>query len=273
MIKTDKPEQKGTWINMINPTQEEIELVTKATGIEFNFIKDVLDDDERPRIETEDNQILVIINVPIIQNATVIYETIPLGIIITEDHFVTVCLQEVDVLKGFVNGKVRGMATPKKTRFLFQILYKSASQYLTLLREIEKKTNEIELGLHKSMKNKELIRLLNLQKSLVYFTTSLKSNEQVMDKLLRTKVLEVYEEDQDLLEDVIIENKQALEMAETYSNILSSMMTSFASIISNNLNIVMKFLASITIILALPTMLASFFGMNVKIPLQTADHG
>lgn len=273
IIKTDKPEQKGTWINMINPTQEEIELVTKATGIEFSFIKDVLDDDERPRIETEDNQILVIINVPIIQNATVIYETIPLGIIITEDYFVTVCLQEVDVLKDFVNGKVRGMATPKKTRFLFQILYKSASQYLTLLREIEKKTNEIELGLHKSMKNKELIRLLNLQKSLVYFTTSLKSNEQVMDKLLRTKVLEVYEEDQDLLEDVIIENKQALEMAETYSNILSSMMTSFASIISNNLNIVMKFLASITIILALPTMLASFFGMNVKIPLQTADHG
>ena len=123
------------------------------------------------------------------------------------------------------------------------------------------------------MKNKDLIRLLNLQKSLVYFTTSLKSNEQVMDKMLRTKVLEIYEEDQDLLEDVIIENKQALEMAETYSNISSSMMTSFASIISNNLNIVMKFLASITIILALPTMLASFFGMNVKIPLQTADNG
>lgn len=272
-VNTDEPEVKGTWINMINPTKEEIGLVTKATGIEFDFIKDVLDDDERPRIETEDNQILVIINVPIIQNATVIYETIPLGIIITEDHFVTVCLQEVDVLKDFVNGKVRGMVTSKKTRFLFQILYKSASLYLTLLREIEKKTNEIELGLHKSMKNKELIRLLNLQKSLVYFTTSLKSNEQVMDKLLRTKVLQVYDEDQDLLEDVIIENKQAVEMAETYSNILSSMMTSFASIISNNLNIVMKFLASITIILALPTMLASFFGMNVKIPLQTADHG
>ncbi|HZK54778.1 MAG TPA: magnesium transporter CorA family protein [Desulfosporosinus sp.] len=273
IMNTDKPEAKGTWINMINPTGEEIELVTKATGIEFDFIKDVLDDDERPRIETEDNELLVIINVPIIQNATVIYETIPLGIIITKDHFVTVCLQEVDVLKDFLNGKVRGMSTSKKTRFLFQILYKSASLYLTLLREIEKKTNEIESGLHKSMKNKELIRLLNLQKSLVYFTTSLKSNEQVMEKLLRTKALEVYEEDQDLLEDVIIENKQAVEMAETYSNILSSMMTSFSSIISNNLNIVMKFLASITIILALPTMLASFFGMNVKIPLQTADHG
>lgn len=273
IVRTDKPEEKGSWINMINPTEAEIELVTKATGIECDFIRDVLDDDERPRIETEDNQILVIINVPIIQNATVIYETIPLGIILTEDHFVTVCLQEVDVLKDFVNGKVRDMKTHKKTRFLFQILYKSASLYLTLLREIERKTNEIESALIKSMKNKDLIRLLNLQKSLVYFTTSLKSNEQVMDKMLRTKVLEIYEEDQDLLEDVIIENKQALEMAETYSNISNSMMTSFSSIISNNLNIVMKFLASITIILALPTMLASFFGMNVKIPLQTSDDG
>lgn len=273
IINTDKPEEKGTWINMINPTEEEIALVTKATGIESDFIKDVLDDEERPRIETEDNQILVIINVPIIQNATVVYDTIPLGIILTEDHFVTVCLQEVDVLKDFVNSKVRGMETSKKTRFLFQILYKSASLYLTLLRQIEKKTNEIESTLHKSMKNKELIRLLNLQKGLVYFTTSLKSNEQVMEKMLRTKFLKLYEDDQDLLEDVIIENKQALEMAETYSHILSSMMTSFASIISNNLNMVMKFLASITIILALPTMVSSFFGMNVKIPLQTADYG
>ena len=261
IINTNKLEEKGSWINVVNPTEEEIALATKATGIEFDFIKDVLDDDERPRIETEGNQILVIINVPIIQKETVIYETIPLGIILTEDHFVTVCLQEVDVLKDFMNGKVRGMKTSKKTRFLFQILYKSASHYLTLLREIEKKTNEIESSLHKSMKNKELIGLLNLQKSLVYFITSLKSNEQVMDKMLRMKVLEVYEEDKDLLEDVIIENKQALEMAETYSNISSSMMTSFASIISNNLNMVMKFLASITIILALPTMLASFFGM------------
>jgi len=273
ILKIDKLGEKGSWINMINPTEEEIALVTKATGIECYFIRDVLDDEERPRIEAENNQILVIINVPIIQNATVIYETIPLGIILTDTHIVTVCLQEVEVLKDFAGGKVRGMETYKKTRFLFQILYKSASLYLTLLREIEKKTNEIELALHKSMKNKELIRLLNLQKSLVYFTTSLKSNEKVMEKMLRTKVLKVYEEDQDLLEDVIIENKQAVEMAETYSNISTSMMDAFASIISNNLNMVMKFLASMTIILALPTMLASFFGMNVKIPLQNSDYG
>ncbi|EHQ87946.1 magnesium transporter CorA family protein [Desulfosporosinus youngiae] len=273
IVNTNKLDEKGSWINMINPTEDEISLVIKATGIEDYFIRDVLDDEERPRIETENNQILVIINVPIIQDAAVIYETIPLGIILTDNHIVTVCLQDVDVLKDFVHGKIRGLETYKKTRFLFQILYKSALLYLTLLREIDKKTNEIELALHKAMKNKELFRLLNLQKSLVYFTTSLKSNEKVMEKMLRTKVLKVYEEDHDLLEDVIIENKQALEMAETYSNISTSMMDAFASIISNNLNMVMKFLASITIILALPTMLASFFGMNVKIPLQTSDYG
>lgn len=274
MIETGRPEEKGSWINMINPTEEEIAYIAKAINLEGDcFIKDALDDEERPRIEIEDKQILVIINVPIIQNSRVIYETIPLGIILTEDHFVTVCLQEAEVLKEFVSGKVRGLETYKKTRFLFQILYKSASLYLFFLRDIDKKTNEIESALHKSMKNKELIGLLNLQKSLVYFTTSLKSNERVMEKLLRTKVLKLYEEDEDLLEDVIIENKQAVEMAETYSNISSSMMDAFASIISNNLNMVMKFLASITIILALPTMLASFFGMNVKIPLQASDHG
>ncbi|AFQ42909.1 magnesium transporter CorA family protein [Desulfosporosinus meridiei] len=274
IVKTDKPEVKGSWVNMINPSEEEIALITKALKLENEFsIRDALDDEERPRIEAENDQIFVIINVPIRQDATVIYDTIPLGIILTKDHFVTVCLQEVDVLKDFECGKVRGLETYKKTRFLFQILYKSATLYLSFLREIEKKTDEIELTLHKSMKNQELIRLLNLQKSLLYFTTSLKSNDKVMQKLLRTKVLKIYEEDQDLLEDVIIENKQAVEMAETYSNISSSMMDAFASIISNNLNMVMKFLASITIILALPTMLASFFGMNVNIPLQTSEHG
>jgi magnesium transporter len=201
------------------------------------------------------------------------YDTIPLGIVITEDHIVTTCLEDLSILHDFSQGKVKGLATFKKTRFVFQILYKNASLYLKYLREINKKTNEIELELHKSMRNQELIRLLNLEKSLVYFTTSLRSNELVMEKLLRSKTIKMYEEDQDLLEDVIIENKQAIEMADIYSNILSGMMDAFASIISNNLNIVMKFLAAITIVLALPTMVASFFGMNVPVPFQESPHG
>lgn len=265
--------EKGTWINLINPTEEEISRVASATGIYCEFLKYPLDDEERPHLEVEDNQILIIISVPITQPKPVMYDTIPLGIVITEDHIITVCLEDLSILHDFSQGKVKGLATYKKTRFVFQILYKNASLYLKYLREINKKTNEIELELHKSMRNQELIRLLNLEKSLVYFTTSLRSNELVMEKLLRSKTIKMYEEDQDLLEDVIIENKQAIEMADIYSNILSGMMDAFASIISNNLNIVMKFLAAITIVLALPTMVASFFGMNVPVPFQESPHG
>ena len=153
-----------------------------------------------------------------------------------------------------------------------QILFVISSYYLRYLKQINKKTNEIEHVVHQSLKNKELFAFLALEKSLVYFTTSLKSNKVVLDKILRFNYLKMYEEDKDLLEDVIIEKTQAIEMAETYRSILTGMMNAFASIISNNLNIVMKFLTSITIILSFPTMVASFYGMNVDIPLQHATH-
>jgi len=265
--------EKGTWINLVNPSEEEIKIVSEQTGIYIELIRYPLDEEERPHIEFEDNQLLILINIPVIRPRNVVYETIPLGIIVTEDHIVTVCLEEVDIIKDFCLKKVKGFATFKRTRFVFQILFKTAAMYLKYLREIDKKTDEIELELHKSMKNQELIKLLNLEKSLVYFTTSLRSNEIVMEKLLRGKLIKMYEEDQDLLEDVIVENKQAIEMANIYSNILSGMMDAFASLISNNLNIVMKFLAAVTIVLALPTMVASFFGMNVALPFQESPYG
>lgn len=265
--------EKGCWINLINPTEEDINSVVQATGIFADFIRYPLDDEERPHVEFEDNQLLTIIDVPIQINTGAGYDTIPLGIIQTDNYIVTVCLHDLSMINDFHQKKVRGIATYKKTRFLFQILYKNASLYLKYLREIDKKSTELELELHKSMRNKELIKLLNLEKALVYFTTSLRSNETVLEKLLRGKVVKMYEEDEDLLEDVIIENKQAIEMANIYSNILSGTMDAFASIISNNLNIVMKFLAIVTIILALPTMVASFFGMNVPVPFQNSPHG
>ncbi|MCR4441747.1 MAG: magnesium transporter CorA family protein [Peptococcaceae bacterium] len=265
--------EKGTWINLVNPSEEEINIVSAHTGIYNEFIRYPLDEEERPHIEFEDNQLLILINVPVIRHRDVIYETIPLGIIVTDDHIVTACLEEVEIIKDFYSRRIKGFATNKRTRFVFQILFKNSAMYLKYLREIDKKTDEIELELHKSMKNRELIKLLNLEKSLVYFTTSLRSNEIVMEKLLRGKLIKMYEEDQDLLEDVIIENKQAIEMANIYSNILSGMMDAFASIISNNLNIVMKFLAAVTIVLALPTMVASFFGMNVDLPFQQSPYG
>jgi len=266
--------EKGVWINLANPTDDEINKVSKETGIQYDFLKYSLDDEERPRVEIDEGQILIIINVPIFISNEAFYDTIPLGIILTDDYFVTVCLENLTILEDFYNnGKIKGMATFKKTRFLFLILYKVATLYLRYLRVINRKSEDIELELHKSMKNKELISLLNLEKSLVYFSTSLRSNQIVMEKLLKSNSIEKYNEDKDLLEDVLIENQQAIDMANIYANILSGTMDAFASIISNNLNIVLKFLATITIILALPTMVASFFGMNVALPFQNSSYG
>lgn len=266
---------KGCWVNLISPTEEEINYTAHQLQIPLDFLKDPLDEEERSRIEKEDDNILIIINMPLVTRDEFdrpIYDTIPLGMIITNDCFVTVCLKDNPIFHLFSQNKVKQFYTYKKTRFALQMLYLTATSYLRYLKQINKKTDEIESELHQSMKNKELFSLLNLEKSLVYFMTSLKSNNIVMQKMLRSNYLKMYEDDKELLEDVIIENQQAIEMAETHSSILSGMMDAFASVISNNLNMVMKFLTSFTIILALPTMVASFFGMNVPIPFQDYPH-
>ncbi|KIY21380.1 MULTISPECIES: magnesium transporter CorA family protein [Mesobacillus] len=266
---------KGCWINMVHPSEDEILRVAKETGIAVDFIRDALDDEERPRIEKEDDNVYIIVDYPYITHDEAgfpVYETIPIGIIQTSNCIITVSLNETPVLEEFRNNRVKEFFTFKKTRFALQILYVISIYYLRYLKQINKKTNEIERELHQSMKNKELYAFLALEKSLVYFTTSLKSNKVVLAKIMRFHFLKMYEEDKDLLEDVIIENTQAIEMAETYSSILSGMMDAFASIISNNLNMVMKFLTSITIILSFPTMVASFYGMNVDLPFQHSPH-
>lgn len=262
---------KGCWVNMVHPSDEEINKVAAETGIAIDFITDALDDEERPRVEKEEDNVYIIVDYPYIthdDSGFPVYETIPVGIVLTASCIITVSLKEVPVLNDFKNNKVKEFFTFKKTRFALQILYVISIYYLRYLKQINKKTNEIERELHQSMKNKELYAFLALEKSLVYFTTSLKSNKVVLAKIMRFNYIRMYDEDKDLLEDVIIENTQAIEMAETYSSILSGMMDAFASIISNNLNIVMKFLTSITIILSFPTMVASFFGMNVDLPFQ-----
>ncbi|WP_409291699.1 magnesium transporter CorA family protein [Peribacillus sp. SCS-37] len=267
--------QKGCWINMLSPNEEEIKLVSNRLEIPEHFFKDALDDEERSRIEREEQNVLIIVDFPYIARDDAglhIYETIPIGMIITPECFITVSLKETPILMDFKNDKVKGFFTYKKTRFALQILFVISSYYLRYLKQINKKTDEAERELHQSMKNKELYTFLSLEKSLVYFTTSLKSNKVVLEKMLRLNTLKMYEEDKELLEDVIIENTQAIEMADTYSSILSGMMDAFASIISNNLNIVMKFLTSITIILSFPTMVASFYGMNVALPFEKSPH-
>lgn len=262
---------KGCWINMINPNPEEIAYICNNLDIPTDFIKDALDDEERSRIEKEDDNILIIVDFPYITHDDAgfpIYETIPIGMAIAKNCFITVSLKDTPILSDFSNQKIRDFYTYKRTRFALQILYVISTYYLRYLKQINKKTNEIENELHQSMKNKELYAFLALEKSLVYFTTSLKANKIVLEKLMRLNHLRMYDEDKDLLDDVIIENTQAIEMADTYSSILSGMMDAFASVISNNLNIVMKFLTSITIVLSLPTMVASFYGMNVDLPFQ-----
>ncbi|UVI33272.1 magnesium transporter CorA family protein [Paenibacillus spongiae] len=265
----------GCWINLVKPTEQEIHHIAKHVQLPLDFLKDPLDEEERSRIEYDGNNVQIIVNIPLVskdEKGIPIYDTIPLGMIVTSDCFITVCLKDNPIFDIFSQNKVKQFFTYKKTRFSFQILYLIATTYLKYLKQIIKKTDEIEKELHQSMKNKELFSLLNMEKSLVYFTTSLKSNNIVMQKMLKSKHLKMYEDDQELLEDVIVENQQAIEMAETHTTILSGMMDAFASVISNNLNIVMKFLTSITIILSLPTMVASFYGMNVPIPFQEYPH-
>lgn len=259
----------NNWINVINPSKEEITKIYEETGILLEYLEAPLDSEERPRIDVEDDQILFIINVPIEEEEGdngIIYNTIPLGMIILPEHFVTVSLEDVTLIQDFVSKGVKSMSTYKKTRFALQIFYKMAIYYLKFLKHIDRKTSELERALHGSMQNEQLIKLLGLEKSLLYFTTSLKSNELVMKKIFRTNLLPMYEEDEDLLEDALTETSQAIDMSEINSNILSGLMDAFASIISNNLNNVMKILAGLTIVLSIPTMIYSFFGMNLALP-------
>lgn len=278
MIHQKDELSSGSWIALTNPTATEILEIANTYRIDPDDLRAPLDEEERSRIETEDYYTLILVDVPSIEerNDKDWYVTIPMGIITTEEVIITVCLEDTTVLNAFMDGRVRDFHTYMKTRFILQILYKNASLYLQYLRVIDKKSGVIGEKLHKSTKNRELIELLELEKSLVYFTTSLRSNEMVLEKLMRNERIKKYPEDTELLEDVIIENKQAIEMANIYSGILSGTTDAFASIISNNLNIVMKFLATITIVMSIPTMVASFYGMNVStrgMPFAESPHG
>ena len=271
--------EKGSWINVVNPDSDDLQIVSMVTEIPTDVLKMALDTEERSRVEIEDDYVFVVINIPIILE-TDSYDTLPLGVFITPDFIVTVCLQETDVMKAFTQNKYPLFYTFKKTRFLFQILFRTATLFLRYLQQINHRTDDIESILRHSMRNREFFMLLELQKSLTFFASALRGNGAVMEKLLRLRrnqslhhLLKLYEEDEDLLEDVIIENKQAIEMVEMYSNILMNMSDTFASIISNNLNIVMKFLAPITIILSVPTTIFSLWGVNVPLPFQENEWG
>lgn len=270
--------KKGCWINLENPTEEEILMVCDTVNIEQDFIRYALDYEEKPRIDIEDkdNTKLFIIDVPAAEkndDNTYSYYTMPIGmIVVRDDYFITVSIKKNQVIQKFKKGAVKGLTTYKKSRFILQVLYENAVYYLMYLKALSKQKEIAEKALKKSMKNQELMKILNIQNSLVYFETSLKANEVVMEKTLRGKAIKLYDEDEDILEDAIIENKQAMEMTQIYSNILESTMDAYGSMISNNLNVVMKFLTSITIFLAVPTMISGFWGMNVPVPFSAHGH-
>lgn len=267
--------EPGCWINMIDPSDEELIFLSKKANVPMSFLKAALDEEETSRIDIEDYT-LIILDIPFtdMDDNTLTYDTYPISIIHTDKVIITVCLKNSKILSDFTEGKIGSFFTYKRSRFMLQILYRIANYYLIYLRQIDKKSYIVEKKLHKSLKNKELIQLLALEKSLVYFSTSLKGNEITLEKMLKLDILQRYEDDKDILENVIIENRQAIEMCTIYSNILSGTMDAYASVISNNLNIVMKFLAAITIVMAIPNMISGLFGMNINgIPFSSNTVG
>lgn len=261
--------EPDSWINLIAPTADEINTVITQLNIEPEFIYAALDEEETSHIETEDNSSMVIVDIPYHEivdekNGKIQYSTLPLGIVVTDKNVVTICLKDTGIIADFTMGRVKSVYTNMRTRFVLQILYKMAKRFLQDLRQIDRASSSMENELHMSMRNKELMQLLELEKSLVFFSTSLKADEVTIEKIMRGRAFRMYEEDEELAEDVLIEIKQAIEMSHIYSNILSGTMDAFASIISNNINIVMKVMTSITILFAVPQVISGLYGMNVS---------
>ncbi|MDN5336265.1 MAG: magnesium transporter [Synergistales bacterium] len=268
----------GCWVNVVAPTSKEVASLAKLCKIPSDLLTAALDTEETSHIEIDDKCLLVVVNMAKSSGAFE-FDTIPLGIIVTPDLILTISTEDLGNLPKSL-ASMSGFCTYKRTRLLLQILYKSATDFLRCLELINRRSNDIEANLRRSMKNEELYQLFDLEKGLTYFLSALRSNRVLIERLMRflqnsqmPEIIKIREEDKDLLEDVQIEYNQANEMALMYSNVLSGMMDAFASIISNNLNIVMKFLASVTIILSIPTVIASFWGMNVSVPWGSTPLG
>lgn len=257
------------WVNVVDPTDEEIVQIEKW-GILPDFVTHSLDIHERARIEKGNNHILIILRLPYEQNIKedVPYITIPLGIILTDTCIMTVCKEKTNIIGEFAAGRVSGLSTMKKNPFVLQLFLRTADQYLRYLRDIDAAVDILEDRLYRSVKNKEVLGLLKYQKSLVYFTSDLRSNELMLERLQKGKLLHAYPEDAELLDDVLVEIRQAIEMTGISENILSQMMDAFTSIISNNLNVIMKFMTSMTIVISLPALIGTFYGMNIRLPGQ-----
>ena len=268
--------EKGCWVHLQNPTKEEIDGLNTRFALDPTYLAAALDEEESARIERDGDQTLIIVDIPYVESegSGYIYSTIPMGIVLVDEIIITVCTRETPIIADFTEERVRNFWTFKRTRFILQLLYRNASRFLAYLKQIDKASMHVQDQLEKSSRNQELLQMMKLEKSLVFFSTSLKGNELVMEKLLRQEsIMKRFPEDTDLLEDVIIENKQAIEMCAIYRDIMSGTMDAFASIISNNLNITMKVLTSLTVVMAVPTIISSLWGMNVAVPFSQSSAG
>ena len=270
---------KGAWIKLVNPTPEEILQITATSEIPEYFFRFAVDEDDCPRIIIGQKCILAIIHVPISRGADR-YEATPLSIILTPEMTITISEDPIQVIPDNMEESRFSFNTTKRTQFFFQILYHADTIFLQYIRRMRQRTGEIEICLRKSTHNQEIFQLLDLKKGLTYFTAALRGNVIVAETILRMRsdpqmryLLHMHEEDEDVLESVIIENKRALELAQTYSEILNNMMNAFSSVINNNLNNIMKFLASITIVVSIPTMISSFWSMTLIVPWQGTQIG
>ena len=266
------------WINLVNPDDREVDKITSLTGISEEYLKAALDEEERARIDKDDNCVMVLMDVPIIEedpeNDYYTYGTIPMSIIHKDNYLVTVCLRENSVVNDFKVGRVKNVETFKSTRLTFQLLYAVSTKFLYYLRLINKASQRVQSTLEKNMKNNAILEMLDLQKSLVYFSTSISANDAVIEKLNKQNYLKKYEEDQDVIDDASIENKQAAEMCSIYREIMNGTMEAYGTIISNNVNDIMKFLTALTLVISVPTLIASLFGMNLGgIPGLTSPWG
>jgi magnesium transporter len=276
LIKLEHP-QPDCWVNIYPPfSHENLEEISRQYNLPLDYLTDSLDIDERSRFEQEGDVKLIVINTPIINEEDLLIEnsaqyiTIPIGIVILKDKILTISPYNNPVIDCFINKRVKNFDPANRKQFVAKIFDRNVFYFLHYLKQINNRRNVYEEELFTSSRNKELSQLMNLQKSLVYFVTDLRSNELTMMKIQRTDFLEIKSlpEISDFLEDVIVDNSQALEMSNIYTNILNGTMDAFASIISNNLNMVMKRLTSITILLMLPNLIVGFYGMNVLLPFQ-----
>ena len=268
----------GVWVQMLQPTHQECAEIAEVLNVDIEDIQAALDEEESSRIELQDGYTLILVDIPTVEirHEKQSYTTIPLGIILTQDVIVTVCTDDTPVLQNFVNNRVKEFSTKKKMRFVYQILYRATSVYQNYLRVIDKRRREIEERISDDTEDKDLIDLHELESNLVYFATSLRANGVVLDRLTRYERLKQFPEDREILEDVIVENKQAIEMTAIYRDIINGTRELLSTIIDNRLNNVMKYLTSITLVMAIPTVISGIYGMNVSgkwMPLSQTPYG